>query len=95
MSRGKYSPNCPHGNDHYSFVFNCYGKLALPFDGGDVVYDQKTHFPNYDNEGFDSYGYSCFSLEGEYLGIGCGVDRNGKTETDYLLMTDDEFEDSL
>jgi len=95
MSRGKYSPSCPHGNEKYQYVFNCHGKPAVPFDGGDVVYDQTIHFPNYDSEGFDSYGYSCFNLDGQYVGIGYGIDRLGKTENDYLLMSDDEFADSF
>jgi hypothetical protein len=91
MSRGKYSPvwvkkECS---------FNCYGKVPAPWNSeviaDGVQYDEKTMFGNYDHEGFDSYGYSCFDSDGKYVGIGNGVDRNGYTEMDYLSMDEDTF----
>jgi hypothetical protein len=91
MSRGKYSPVWVEK----PCIFNCYGEVPVPWTkavaeaGG--TYDEKTMFGNYDDEGYDSYGYSCFNSDGEYVGIGDGVDRNGYTELDYLQMDDDTF----
>ena len=45
----------------------------------------------YDEEGFDSYGYSDFLADGTYVGYGQGIDRNGITEDEYLVMDDDTF----
>jgi len=39
-------------------------------------------FGNYNDEGFDWYGYSAFDLDGNY--VGNGIDRYGYTESDYL-----------
>ena len=89
MSQGKYSPNLPNRNEE-DFIYNCYGKLPTPCSKDQ--YDEKTMFPNYDSEGFDRYGYSCFDSNGNYVGIGCGVDRNGYTEFQYLVMTPEQFE---
>ena len=58
-----------------------------------ATYDELTMFANYDDEGFDSYGYSAFDRFGTYSGIGGGVDRNGYTEYEYLFMTDEKWED--
>lgn len=92
MSRGKYSPICPKNGD-YDFKFNCYGKEPeIRLD--DEPFDEKRHFANYDDEGFDRYGYSSFDSDGNYVGIGNGIDRQGYTELDYLQMDDEEF-DSL
>ncbi len=90
MSRGKYSPNLPRDKE---FIYNCYGKepaSCAPWSAGD--YDEKTEFGNYDDEGYDRYGYSAFDSEGNYAGIGNGVDRNGYTEMEYLRMSAEEFE---
>jgi hypothetical protein len=91
MSIGKYSPSCPHASepDYSAFRFNCYGKEPEPWskeiaDSG-VEYNQETMFDNYDSEGFDSYGYSAFNAEGDYVGIGEGIDRHGYTEMEYLM----------
>lgn len=92
MSQGKYSPVCPHAREDYDYVFNCYGKPVAAYRAGDE-YDEKTMFGNYDDEGFDSYGYSCFDEDGNYVGIGDGVDRLGYTEYDYLVMDPDTFAD--
>lgn len=91
MSQGKYSPNLPRGK---SYTFNCYGEVPAPWtkelaDSG-VVYDEKTMFADYDDEGFDSYGYSSFDSEGDYV-FGSGVDRNGFTEDEYMCMDPDIF----
>jgi hypothetical protein len=98
MSKGKYSPTVYSRNDKdEQFDKNCYGQTPAVWsqevaDSG-VVYDEKTMFGDYDAEGFDSYGYSAFDKAGNYVGIGSGVDRNGYRETDYQVMSDDEFED--
>jgi hypothetical protein len=88
MGVGKYSPILPHANTGYGFKFNCYGQEPAPWSlelkASGVEYDTKTMFGNYDSEGYDSYGYSCFDVDGEYIGIGDGVDRAGMTESDYL-----------
>lgn len=95
MSKGKYSPTLTREMIEFGvYAFNCYGKI--PEDWNEEVakttkYDEKAHFGNYDKEGFDSYGYSAFDTEGNYVGIGAGIDRNGYTEFDYLVMTDEEF----
>ena len=93
MSQGKYSPVLVDK----PCIFNCYGKPPAPWskeiaDAG-IIYDEKTMFDNYDDEGFDRYGYSCFDKDGNYVGIGNGVDRLGYTENDYLLMSPEEFQD--
>lgn len=94
MSQGKYSPVLPN-TDPDAFTFNCYGKTPAPWSkeiaASGVEYDEKTMFGNYDSEGFDSYGYSCFDAAGNYLGIGSGIDRLGYTELEYLSMDSDEF----
>ena len=92
MSRGKYSPNLPWGKE---FTYNCYGKVPAEWSmeiAEGVVYDEKTMFDNYDDEGFDRYGYSAFDSDGNYVGSGSGVDRNGCTEMEYMCMSDDEWE---
>ena len=93
MSRGKYSPNLPAGK---TFIFNCYGQVPAAWSKdiaeSGVAYDEKTMFDNYDDEGFDSYGYSAFDRDGNYT-FGNGVDRNGYTEFDYLCMDDDAWFD--
>jgi hypothetical protein len=93
MSRGKYSPNYPKGKE---FTYNCYGQPPMAWTKAQAVigvtYNEQTMFVNYDDEGFDSYGYSAFDRMGNYVGIGSGVDRNGYTEYEYLCMSDDEWE---
>lgn len=89
MSRGKYSPSLPKNTD---FSFNCYGQVPAAWEKDTVgEYDEKTMFGNYDSQGFDSYGYSCFDADGTYVGIGDGIDRLGNTENDYLCMSDEDF----
>ena len=92
MGRGKYSLAYKRWPEGYEFRFNCYGQEPAEWsqavqDSG-VEYDEKTMFANYDEEGFDSYGYSAFDGDGNYVGIMNGVDREGWTEHDYLTLAD-------
>ena len=93
MSRGKYSPNLPQGKQ---FVYNCFGQPPAPWSKAmadiGATYNEQTMFANYDDEGYDSYGYSAFDSEDNYVGIGNGVDRNGYTEYEYLCMPDEQWE---
>lgn len=91
MSRGKYSPWC-YGSDQSSidYAFNCYGEV--PVDWNKEDYDEKTMCSHYDSDGFDRYGYSAFDIDGNYIGVGQGIDRYGYMENEYLCMTDDKFE---
>ena len=91
MSRGKYSPTVIVDKRNYDY--NCYGKIPAEFSI--YEYDEKTMFANYDKDGFDRYGYSAFDLDGNYVGIGAGVDRAGYTENDYLVMDDQEYSKCL
>ena len=86
MGTGKYSPLCPHAadRDYSAFVYNCYGELPPAYDHSAGEYNTKLHFADYDDEGFDSYGYSCFDIDGNYVDLGGGIDRYGYTEMDYL-----------
>lgn len=90
MSTGKYSPICPHANKGYEFKYNCFGEI--PAEWSKENYDEKTMFGDYDAEGFDSYGYSAFDIDGNYVGIGEGIDRCGNTEMDYLMNPDRYYE---
>jgi len=92
MSQGKYSPVAPHANDRdYEYKFNCHGKIPAPYDPNKDEYDETIHFDDYDDEGYDSYGYSCFDSDGVYVGLGRGVDRKGYSESDYHAMSEEEF----
>lgn len=91
MSRGKYSPWCYNNRQKDTeYIYNCYGEVPAIWDKDN--YDEKLMFENYDSEGFDSYGYSAFELNGTYAGIGSGVDRYGYTENQYISMTDEYFQ---
>lgn len=91
MGIGKYSPFCPNSNKPYSdtYRFNCYGEVPAEWNkeiaATGVIYDEKTMYPDYDDEGFDSYGYSAFDTNGNYVGHGSGIDRLGYTEMEYLI----------
>ncbi len=102
MSKGKYSPSLTHKMIAERDFFNgfCYNadkqippEWTLEMKERGEEYDTRLYFGNYDAEGFDSYGYSAFDSDGNYIGIGEGIDRWGYTEWDYLAMSDDEFED--
>ena len=84
MGTGKYSPLCPHAHESgwEAYKFNCYGELPAAWSMRS--YDEKTMYDSYDDEGFDSYGYSAFDADGNYVGGGSGIDRYGYTEMDYL-----------
>lgn len=92
MSRGKYSPVRKQWPDGYEYKYNCYGQEPAQwnkkmFDAG-VPYDEKTMMDCYDEEGYDRYGYSAFDIDGNYIGFGDGIDRDGYTESDYLTLQD-------
>jgi hypothetical protein len=52
-------------------------------------HNYKSKNSDYDNEGFDSYGYSAFDVDGNFVGHGKGIDRYGYTELDYLTDSTD------
>ena len=95
MARGKYSP-CFFDNQKYGF--NCYGQKPEEWDdqvaSSGVQYNDKTMGSWFDSEGFDTYGYSAFDAEGNYVGTGRGVDRLGYTEDEYFIMDDNQWEDA-
>jgi len=96
MSKGKYSPALTRKmiaeRDENTFVYNCYGDRAPTSWDGD--YDSTIHFADYDKDGFDCYGYSAWGEDGTtFVGHGSGIDRFGYTEMDYMLMSDEKFED--
>lgn len=93
MSQGKYSPRVPHAGQDYDYRFDCRGQEPVPYDHLKDVYDPEIHFGDYDDEGFDRYGYSAFDSDGQYVGLAGGVDRLGHTEWDYLAMSEDDFLD--
>jgi len=99
MSKGKYSPALTREDidrPWEDYKYNAYGELppewTLEMKERGEVYDTKVHFGNYDENGYDRYGYCAFNRDGEYIGIGDGIDRWGYTEMDYLMMDDDEFD---
>ena len=97
MSQGKYSPTVRFLNKkNFDFNCNCYGEPPLEWnkdlENQGVLYDPKSMFADYDSQGFDSYGYSCFDRNGNYTGVGTGIDRMGYTENEYLQMTQEDFE---
>jgi len=95
MSKGKYSPSLTRGMisswDANTFIYNADRQLP-PETWEEGGYNSRLHLAHYDKEGYDSYGYSAFDDDGNYIGIGEGIDRWGYTEWDYLAMTDSEFE---
>ena len=93
MSRGKYSVLAfKKWPDDYEFKYNAYGNEPEPWNDkikqSGVEYNSLTMFPDYDENGYDSYGYSAFDITGKFVGHGEGIDRAGWTETDYLLERD-------
>jgi hypothetical protein len=99
MSKGKYSPALTRKHCDRPYTAYCYNankqippEWTLEMKERGEIYDTRIHFGNYDEDGYDSYGYSAFGRDGNYIGIGEGIDRWGYTEWDYLRMTDDEFE---
>lgn len=93
MSKGKYSPSLTRA--HIARGVYCYNadRQLPPETWAEGEYVTRTHLGCYDDEGFDSYGYSAFDADGNYVDIGMGIDRWGYTEDDYLGMSNDEFAD--
>lgn len=98
MSKGKYSPslNRYHLNQGYeNYCYNADGNIppewTLEMKEAGEVYNTRLYFGNYDSEGYDSYDYSAFNENGDYVGMQNGIDRWGYTEEDYLEMDDDDF----
>lgn len=91
MSQGKYSPWCYRNRQVVEYDKNAYGEDTIDVDVFD--YNELLMFANYDSQGFDTYGYSAFDIDGNYVGIGSGIDRYGRTEYEYLCMDADEYDD--
>lgn len=90
MSRGKYSPTISYkfgSTASIDFGFNYLGKRPSINSKDDEA------FANYDEDGFDSYGYSALDHDGIFIGHGSGIDRAGYTEMDYLTMSLDDYLD--
>lgn len=94
MSKGKYSPSLTRKDCDRPYTAYCYNadKQIPPETWPLGGYESRIHLANYDENGYDSYGYSAFDIDGNYVGIGEGIDRWGYTEWDYLAMSDDDFE---
>ena len=102
MSKGKYSPSLSVKDANRPYADYCYNadrrippEWTPEMKERGEVYDTRIHFGNYDKDGFDRYGYSAFDADGNYIGIGEGIDRWGYTEMDYLAMSDNEFVDII
>lgn len=100
MSKGKYSPaltreDCarPYTEYKYNADKQIPPEWTLEMKESGLTYCDRTYGGWYDENGYDSYGYSAFLADGTYVGGGNGVDRWGYTEMDYLTMDDEEFED--
>lgn len=91
MSQGKYSPWCYRNRQVVEYDKNAYGEIPVAWDHEN--YSEKLMFADYDSQGFDSYGYSAFDIDGNYVGIGSGIDRYGRTEYEYLCMDPDDYDD--
>lgn len=100
MSKGKYSPSLTRkdcARPYTDYIYNADKQIPPEWDPKmkeqGIEFDARLYYGGHDEEGYDSYGYSDFLSDGTYVGLGCGVDRWGYTEMDYLSMSDDEFED--
>ena len=84
-------PSCKHG---YDFKYNCFKQNPAPWNlevaASGVAYDEKTMFANYDEEGFDNYGYSAFDADGNY-DFGSGVDLVGRSNIKKNSMDENDF----
>lgn len=98
MSQGKYSPHLTRAmaDRPYAttYIYNAYGAIP-PETWEEGKFDERIHFDNYDDEGFDSYGYSAFDEDGNYVGIGNGIDRGGYSEDEYLGMSSEDFNNGM
>lgn len=92
MSRGKYSPSRKEWPTGYKYEYNYLGeKVTWDWSNGkptDFEENHNLYFDDYDEEGYDSYGYSALDKDGKFVGHGTGVDRDGYTEMDYLTLQD-------
>ncbi len=86
MSYGKYSPTLPKHEREY--IYNAKGEIPAPWSKDlqeqGIEYDEETMFGDYDSEGYDRYGYSAYTADGKFVGLGQGIDREGMTENDHL-----------
>lgn len=83
MAVGKYSPDCPNADKPWEFYDrNARGEIPKPKAEGEP-YDEESDFANYDPGGFDSYGYSAYDRDGDFVGMNRGIDRLGHTEDEY------------
>lgn len=96
MSTGKYSPACSVPNYYVNreFKYNSLGKIP-PEWTGISEYDESVYLVNYDQDGYDSYGYSAYDENGNYVGVGNGVDKYGNTEDDYQLSNEYDEDGNL
>ena len=89
--QGKYSPTLTKKHLTHQYIYNCRGEIPTSYTFGIDTWDEQSMFGFYDHEGFDMYGYSSFDENGNYVGCGNGIDRDGYTEFDYQLMSNDEY----
>jgi hypothetical protein len=95
MSQGKYSPRCPYANiKGYEYKYNARKEIPQDVPADSADYNQENDFADYDEDGFDRYGYSAYNRDGDFVGFGGGVDRLGYSEMDYLSMSAEEFDRS-
>ena len=99
MSKGKYSPALTRKEADRPYTDYCYNadkqippEWTLEMRDSGMKFDERIYMAHYDENGYDSYGYSAFDADGNYVGHMDGVDRWGYSEWDYLAMTDEEFE---
>ena len=88
MSIGKYSPII---NKNFVYEYNVYGNVPASIVD-DFSYNEALNSSECDHEGFDSYGYSAFNADGDFVGIGNGVDRIGNTQEEYENNPDFYFD---
>lgn len=100
MSKGKYSPSLTRAHCARPYSAYCYNadkqippEWTIAMRDAGVHFDTRLYMGSYDDEGYDSYGYSAFDSDGNYVGEQNGIDRWGYTEMEYLCMSDEEFED--
>lgn len=87
MSRGKYSLAYKHWPDGYEYKYNSKGEIPEEWESP-PNYNEETMFGGCDEEGYDRYGYSSYDKDGNFVGVGNGVDRAGWSEMDYLTLQD-------
>jgi hypothetical protein len=88
--KGKHSPTIYSANPA-DYFYNARGETPVEWNR-EKDYDPETMSADYDSEGFNSYGYSGYDVNGKYVGSCYGVDRDGYTENYYQNMSDEEFD---